>query len=125
MGWLLTYTRRNRSPPAAVLGYLWGTVNGRAACLRMSNPLQDKDAQWRHRKHGARPIFDPGAAPPGTDEEAGGASAPPVLEEKASSDPLPIEPVFQPGGPILPRWLWFSFAGVIALVMVVLAFISY
>jgi len=91
----------------------------------MATPLQDKDAQWRHRGQGARPIFDPGAAPPGTDEEAGGAVGAPVLEDKASSEPLPIEPVFQPGGPILPRWLWFSAAGVIVLVLLVLAAFSF
>lgn len=90
----------------------------------MTNPLQDKDAQWRHRGQGARPIFDPGAAPPGTDEEAGGAPATPVIEGKASADPLPTEPVFQPGGPILPRWLWLSAAGVIVFVLIVLAVIS-
>jgi len=26
---------------------------------------------------------------------------------------------------VLPRWLWFSFAGVIVLVMIILAFISF
>ena len=92
----------------------------------MTTPLQDKDAQWRHRGQGARPIFDPGAAPPGTDEEAGGAPAPPVLDDdEASTHPLPTEPVFQPGGPILPRWLWLSVAGVIVLVLILLAIISF
>ncbi|MNS83804.1 hypothetical protein D3C72_1176060 [compost metagenome] len=90
----------------------------------MTNPLQDKDEHWRHRGQGARPIFDPGAAPPGTDEEAGGAKAP-APEGEACSEPLPTEPVFQPGGPILPRWIWLAAAGIIVLVLVILAAVSF
>jgi hypothetical protein len=42
----------------------------------MTTPLQDKDDQWRNRRaNGARPIFDPGVAPLGVDDEAGGSPA--------------------------------------------------
>lgn len=89
----------------------------------MPHPLQDKDAHWRRRGHAARPIFDPGMAPAGADEEAGGARS--VRPASDGPDaPLPIEPVFQPGGPRLTRTFWYGAAAAIVLVMVVLALIS-
>ena len=90
---------------------------------RMPHPLQEKDAQWRRRGQGARPIFDPGAAPAGADEEAGGArSAAPA--EDGPEDPLPTEPVFQPGGPRLTPIFWYGCAAAIGLVMVVVGLLS-
>lgn len=66
----------------------------------MPHPLQEKDAQWRLRGQGARPIFDRGVAPAGADEEAGGARSVAPAED-GPEDSLPTEPVFQPGGPRL------------------------
>ncbi len=89
----------------------------------MPHPLQIKDDHWRLRGHGARPVFDPGTAPAGTDEEAGGA--PSVQPDPVGPDaPLPTEPVFQPGGPRLTRAFWYGCAAAIILVMGVLALIS-
>lgn len=91
--------------------------------FRMPNPLQEKDAQWRQRGQGARPVFDPGAAPAGADEEAGGArSVAPDL--KGPDEPLPTEPVFQPGGPRLTPTFWYGCAAAIGLVLVVLGILS-
>jgi hypothetical protein len=60
----------------------------------MAQPLQTKDDQWRgRRQNGARPIFDPGLAPLGSDEEAGGARPPAALRETGPRPPLPTSPV--------------------------------
>ena len=90
---------------------------------RMPHPLQEKDAQWRRRGHGARPIFDPGMAPAGADEEAGGARSV-VPADTGPADPLPTEPVFQPGGPRLTPRFWYGCAAAIGLLMLVLGFLS-
>lgn len=89
----------------------------------MAHPLQDKDAQWRHRGQGARPIFDPGLAPPSTDEEAGGAPSRPSAPG-GPAEPLPTEPVFQPGGPILSAKFWYGAAFVILFIMAIFAIVS-
>lgn len=90
---------------------------------RMPHLLQEKDAQWRRRDHGARPIFDPGMAPAGTDEEAGGARSV-VPADEGPVDPLPTEPVFQPGGPRLTPSFWYGCAAAIGLLMLVLGLLS-
>lgn len=90
----------------------------------MTHPLQEKDAQWRRRGHAARPIFDPGMAAAGTDEEAGGAQSVASARE-GPADPLPTEPVFQPGGPRLTPTFWYGCAAAIGLAMLVLGVLSF
>lgn len=83
----------------------------------MTKPLQDKDAQWRHRGQGTRPIFDPGAAPLGVDDEAGGARAP-MANDEGPVAPLPTEPVFEPSGIRITPEMWYGLAIVLGLIII-------
>lgn len=89
----------------------------------MTHPLQEKDAQWRHRGHGARPVFDPGAAPLGVDEEAGGAASS-IPAETGPSEPLPLDPLAGSRGFRVPPMFWYAVAGAVALALVVAGVLS-
>lgn len=89
----------------------------------MAHPLQDKDAQWRRRRNDAAPLFDPGLAPPGTDEEAGGAHSSPAAPG-GPADSLPIEHSGQSGGVRLTSVFWYGCAALLAVIMVALGLIS-
>jgi len=90
----------------------------------MTIPLQDKHAQWRDRPNGASPVVDPGLAPPGTDEEAGGARAQPAREARpGDASPLPRSASTSGGGLRAPPTLWYG-AAVLALVVLAVAAVA-
>lgn len=89
----------------------------------MTHPLQDKDAQWRNRGHAARPVFDPGAAPLGVDEEAGGAASS-VPAEAGPSEPLPLDPDPGSHGLRAPPRVWYGLAAAMTLVLLVAGALS-
>jgi hypothetical protein len=90
----------------------------------MSTPLQDKHAQWRDRPSGASPVVDPGLAPPGTDEEAGGARAQPARETRpGDAGPLPRSASASNGGLRAPPIVWYG-AAIFALLVLASAAIA-
>ncbi|MDP1873353.1 hypothetical protein [Phenylobacterium sp.] len=90
----------------------------------MTHPLQTKDDQWRERPNGAEPVFDPGAAPAGTDAEAGGAHAPPSAPGRARPE-LPTRPDPNAPGLTLPPVVWGVAAGVMLVAVVIAAIFSF
>lgn len=86
----------------------------------MANLLTDKDRQWRKRPNGASPVFDPGLSSLGTDDEAGGAPAPPAGGGEAEgATPLPVTPdasrsVFRHARPIV-----LAVVGIVAVLLIV------
>ena len=90
----------------------------------MSSPLQSKDDNWRSRPNGATPVSDPGLSPPGTDEEAGGAPAAPVSGESRPRSPMPATPGGG-GGVVLPPVFWLAAMGLVILIFVVAAALSF
>ena len=90
----------------------------------MTNPLQTKDDQWRHRGNAAQPVFDAGLAPLGTDEEAGGAHAPPSSPREGHA-PMSPEPAPERPGPKLPPMFWIMVAAAALAVIVAAAAISF
>lgn len=86
----------------------------------MKNPLQEKNSQWRARPNGATPVFDPGMATLGTDEEAGGARAP---DPGSTTGPVhPMSPTPDRGGGLrLTPTFWYVCAVAVLLVLVVAA----
>jgi hypothetical protein len=97
----------------------------------MTNPLQAKDDQWRNRKENASvPVFDPGMSPLGTDDEAGGARAAPVMDGAAQTGaerpPLPATPGARlDTGVRAPPRAWYAAAAVLALVLLIVAWFSF
>lgn len=88
----------------------------------MSNPLQDKDRHWRRRPNGATPVFDPGLSALGTDDEAGGAVAPPPSDGASDiGPPLPATPRDRGRGLRLTPGFWYSCVAVVVLVLVIAA----
>ena len=92
----------------------------------MSSPLQDKDDYWRNRRaNGATPVFDPGMAPLGSDDEAGGASlAPPDRSAKQARSPLPTSPTRGARGLRLTPRFWLAACMVVLIVFVAAAVLS-
>lgn len=93
--------------------------------LVMANLLADKDRQWRKRPNGASDVFDPGLSPLGTDDEAGGASAPVSADpDSPSPDPLPTAPDRGGHGLRLPYPFWWGLVGLLCLMLVLAAVFS-
>lgn len=90
----------------------------------MTHPLQTKDDQWRARGNAAEPVFDAGAAPLGTDAEAGGAHAPAPRAQDARPDMAP-EPQPQSRGVRLPPMFWIVLAVILAAVLIFAAMASF
>ena len=92
----------------------------------MTQPLQTKDDQWRgRRRNGARPIFDPGLAPLGSDEEAGGAKAPAANPQTRPRQPLPTSPDAGGPGPRLTLRFWWAAALTILAILIVAGWFSF
>lgn len=91
----------------------------------MSEPLQIKDDQWRgRRRNGATPVFDPGLAPLGSDEEAGGARTPAARDDGAMRTPMPVTPDAGGRGLRAPPRFWWSLAALAATVLAVAGWLS-
>lgn len=91
----------------------------------MGNLLQDKDRQWRRRPNGAAPVFDPGLAALGTDDEAGGASAPAAEPAPSESrSPMPATPPDRGRGLRLTPGFWYGCVVVVVLVLLIAAGLS-
>lgn len=89
------------------------TLGGPTSYNPMRSPLQIKDRQWRRRGNASRPVFDPGMAPLGADEEAGGARST-KPNHQGPVEPLPLDLDRTPG-PRLPPAYWFAAAALLAL----------
>ena len=91
----------------------------------MTQPLQTKDDQWRGRRHnGASPIFDPGLAPLGSDEEAGGAPAPVASRDERPRQPLPLSLDPAKRGPRFTAGVWWAISASILALLVLAAWFS-
>lgn len=92
----------------------------------MTHPLQAKDDQWRNRKANASvPVFDPGMSPLGTDDEAGGASAPTPSQAGGDRPPLPATPGTRlDSGVRAPPKAWYIGAAVLVVALLVVAWFS-
>lgn len=81
----------------------------------MVHPLQTKDKQWRgRRRNGATPVFDPGLAPLGSDEEAGGARSPTASDDGVDRKPMPANPITDHGRRLTPGFWYTLIAAVVA-----------
>lgn len=91
----------------------------------MANLLTDKDRQWRKRPNGASPVFDPGLSSLGTDDEAGGSSAPPSDSGNvADAAPMSATPDDGSPGVRLPYAFWWTAVGLITAALVIAAVFS-
>lgn len=88
----------------------------------MENPLQEKDSQWRERPNAAAPVFDPGMATLGTDDEAGGASAPTAGSTTGPSRSMSTTPDKGGGLRLTPKFWYACMAGVILVLLVAAGF---
>lgn len=91
----------------------------------MTEPLQTKDDQWRERGNAAEPVRDLGAAPLGTDAEAGGAPAPAPSASQRDRPPMAPEPDPGSGGAKLPPIFWIMVAAAMLAAVVVAAAMSF
>ena len=93
----------------------------------MNNPLQEKDDQWRNRRaNGATPVFDPGMAPLGSDDEAGGGSIARHGDPSASEPrrPMPTSPDAGGHGLKLTPRFWYGALAVVVAIFAVVAALS-
>ena len=87
----------------------------------MDTPLQNKDDHWRSRPNGATPVADPGLAPLGSDDEAGGASSNLSATTGPARAPLPTSPDRNEPGVRVPPKAWYAVAGILAGLFIVAA----
>ncbi|MFC0633919.1 hypothetical protein [Brevundimonas balnearis] len=85
----------------------------------MANLLTDKDDHWRDRPNAATPVADPGLAPLGVDEEAGGASSPSRADPGEGRRPLPTQPDSGGIGVRLTPAVWYGVGAVLLVVVLV------
>ena len=91
----------------------------------MANRLTTKDDHWRKRPNAATAVVDPGLAPLGADEEAGGASSPPEAASRRDREPLPMQPEAGGIGLRLTPRVWYAIAAVFALIVLMAAALSF
>ena len=91
----------------------------------MTTPLQDKDDQWRNRRaDGARPVFDPGVAPLGVDDETGCSLAAAPRAPDEALQPLPLSPDAGGRGVKLSTRLWYGAAVVLGILLLIAGALS-
>lgn len=90
------------------------------------HPLSEKAGRWNDRpKNAATPVFDPGLAPLGSDEEAGGARRPDAGGGDASGMPKQTTPEAGGIGVRLTPKVWYTLAAIVALIVIVAAVASF
>jgi hypothetical protein len=88
------------------------------------NPLSEKAGRWNDRPNAATPVIDPGLAPLGSDEEAGGARR---TGGAGDAPRMPDKTTPEAGGigvRLTPK-VWYALAVAAAVVVIVVALSSF